>query len=624
MRFNQLAMRLDLPLFWASDDDSDGAPDPTEIRSLLFYPTVGRWVDERGAFTSEYEAAIERMRQEAHAAPPTDGRVALVLAELDHAAPTLVENDLRQMPAAHREFAGHMLRVGELIDALYSHQTGMDVLRPRAAEADIASRSLFRRNWGPHCKGSITETNQDCSALPGAPRQPVDVYPASMQTDDSFCRTLEARTDAGALLSPFTVVRERTTDEAQTELFAMPYPEAYSEMRAIATELRAAADAIQSDPQEAALVAYLQAAASSFESNDWGPADEAWAAMNARNSQWYVRVAPDETYWDPCSHKAGFHLTFARINRDSLVWQDRLTPLQGDMERALASLVPDVYQAREVSFHMPDFIDIVINSGDDRDPFGATIGQSLPNWGRVADEGRGRTVAMSNLYTDVDSQRTRRAQAASLLSSEAMALYSEHDESGLLSTILHEATHNLGPAHEYRVNGKTDDEAFGGGLASMLEELKAQSGALYFVEMLRRRGVLDEARAKRVYVNSIAWALGHISRGMYTPSGQRKAYSQLAAVQVGFLMDEGVVRWDPEARTADGEHQGAFSIDFDRFAGASEKLMQTVMRVKASGDREAAEALATRYVDGDTVPQSVIAERYRNFPQVTFVFALQH
>src|SRR5690606_16694047 len=121
---------------------------------------------------------------------------------------------------------------------------------------------------------------------------------------------------------------------------------------------------------------------------------------------------------------------------------------------------------------------------------------------------------------------------------------------------------------------------------------------------------------------SIAWTFGHISRGMYTPSGQRKAYSQLAAVQVGFLLDEGALRWDPEAMAADGEHRGAFTIDFERFPAAAQKLMERVMHIKAAGDRADAEALANRYVDGDTVPQPAIVERYRNFPQVTFVFAL--
>ena len=55
-----------------------------------------------------------------------------------------------------------------------------------------------------------------------------------------------------------------------------------------------------------------------------------------------------------------------------------------------------------MQFKLPDFIDVVLNAGDQRKPIGATIGQSLPNWGPVAAAG-GRTMAMTNLYTDPDS-----------------------------------------------------------------------------------------------------------------------------------------------------------------------------------------------------------------------------
>lgn len=617
-RFNQLALRLDLPLFWANDTDGDGAPDPDEVRALSFYGTAPAWV-EGGAFTPAFDEALARIRREHEAPMPSDARRALVITELDHAAPTLVETDLSSLPEAHRRFASHMLRVAALVDRLYARQVGMEAMQARLDASDPASASLFRRNWGPACRGSTTEAEAACSAIEGAPRQPVDVYPASVQgTDDSFCATLEARPDAQTLLDHFSVVRER-----EGALVAVPYHEAYAElMRPIAVELRAAADAM-TDPSESALVAYLRAAATSFETNDWAPADEAWSRMNARNSQWYVRVGPDETYWEPCSIHAGFHLTFARINQGSLVWQDRLTPLRADMESSLAALVPDAYAAREVSFTLPDFIDIVVNSGDDRDAFGATIGQSLPNWGPVSDDGRGRTVAMSNLYTDPDSQARRRAQAASLLVPEAMAVYSDAPTAGLLSTILHEAGHNLGPSHEYRVNGLTDDDAFGGSLASMLEELKAQSSALFFVELLRERGILTDAQAREVYLDSIVWAFGHVSRGMYTPTGQRKAYSQLAAVQLGILLDQGAISWDPAARAADGTHEGAFSIDFARLPAACRELMTTVMRIKATADRPAAEALATRYVDGDRVPHAAIVERYRVFPQASFVYSVR-
>ena len=79
-----------------------------------------------------------------------------------------------------------------------------------------------------------------------------------------------------------------------------------------------------------------------------------------------------------------------------------------------------------------------------------------------------------------------------------MKQYTGTPEPGLLGTILHEATHNLGPAHEYKVGGKTDREVFGGPLASMLEELKAQTGALFLVDFLRGKKLVtaDESRRR--------------------------------------------------------------------------------------------------------------------------------
>ena len=160
-------------------------------------------------------------------------------------------------------------------------------------------------------------------------------------------------------------------------------------------------------------------------------------------------------------------------------------------------------------------------------------------------------------------------------------------------------------------------------MASMLEELKAQSGALFFLSMLRERGVLDEQRVRETYLDSIVWAFGHISRGMYTPSGWRKAYSQLAAVQVGFLMDAGAITFSRDGESAGGD-RGAFHVDFDALPEAVEQMMTRVMQIKAAGDKEAAEALAARYVDGDTVPMALITERFRRQPRASFVFAVDY
>jgi hypothetical protein len=509
----------------------------------------------------------------------------------------------------------HVLAASNLIDDLYAKQIGAKGLEDKVPKDDPASASVFRRNWGPKCLQPLTEKNPACSAIPGAPKPVCDAYPAALQSDAGFCEKLEKMPNAKALLAPFVVVRERGASYEP-----VPYSVAYKpEMEAISKELKAAAE---SSTDGKALEKYLLAAAQAFLDNNWTPADEAWAKMSVTNSAWYLRIAPDETYWDPCNHKAGFHVTFARINKDSLVWQDKLVPVQQTMEKNLAALIGKPYAARKVTFHLPDFVDIAVNAGDDRKESGGTIGQSLPNWGPVANEGRGRTVAMSNLNSDPDSLKTRREGAESLLSKEAMAEYADSSRPGLLTTILHEATHNLGPAHEYKYKGKKDSEWFGGPLASMMEELKAQSGALYFVDFLKKQGIIDEELAKRTYVDSVVWAFGHISRGMYTDRGGRKAYSQLAAIQVGFLLDEGALAWDAKAQAANGKDAGAFTIQYDKLPGAIDKLMKTVGALKASGDKAGAEALAKKYVDGSVVPQGIITERLNRNPRATFVYAL--
>ena len=109
----------------------------------------------------------------------------------------------------------------------------------------------------------------------------------------------------------------------------------------------------------------------------------------------------------------------------------------------------------------------------------------------------------------------------------------------------------------------------------------------------------------------------------HTASGERKAYPSLAVIQLGFLMDHGALRWDPAATAANGKDTGAFTIVTDKLVPAIDEMIKVVGGIKARGDREAAEALLTRYVDGDLVPQAVIAERMLRAPKTSFVYAVE-
>lgn len=610
--FNRLAALEGLPLFWVADEDEDGEVSPDELAVLGVSDSGGAPYVKDGALTEQFETAyrtlVEARRREA------------VRRELNQGRPTIVHSDLTDISAAEKKFVGHVLDAASKIDALHLKQRGAAQFDDRLTALDAESRALFDRNMGPWCSAPKTESDPFCSALPDFPARTWDGYPADEGQDLAMCDRLSKRPDAASLLDPFTVVRREGGS-----LVAIPYHEAYAEeMGAIAADLRAAAKALEG-ADEAALQTYLRAAADAFETGDWFVADEAWAAMNATNSAWYLRIGPDEVYWDVCSEKAGFHVSFARIDRRSLEWQAKLNPLRTKMEESLAALIGKSYAPREVSFQMPDFIGIVINAGNSRAPMGATIGQSLPNWGPVATEGRGRTVVMTNLYTDPDSKRIGREKAADILSAESMKYYTDDELPGLLDIILHEACHNLGPHSDYRIAGKDPGEVFGGRLATVLEELKAQTGSLYYVELLRKEGIIDATMAKRLYTHALTWAFSHISRGMFTPSGGPKPYSQLAAVQVGYFVKAGALAWKTTTDAATGESIGRFEIDHERFPKAVDDLMKEVGRIKAEGDVAGAKALIDPFITGadkGLVHMPEITQRLLRYPKGSMVYSV--
>jgi hypothetical protein len=620
IEFNARVAEHFLPFFWREDANGDGVLQPDEFAVLWGWPDddASLWVDAAGAFTPRFLAAYATLQAPAAADAPR--RLQLVREELAQSAPTLVRTDLSKDSAAERAMVGHLMRAATLIERLYARQTGAFGLDAGIPKDDVASRSLFHRNQSPFCEAPKTENDPLCSAIEPKPAKRSGLYPADIQDTPGFCQRLEKAPNAAALRDHFSIVR---AGAKPGEFIAVPYSEAWKDdMTATAQALDAAADALGAT--EPALVAYLRAAAASFRSNDWEPANRAWKAMNANNSRWYLRVGPDEVYYDPCAWKAGFALQLARINPDSVEWQTRLQPFKAGMEQEMAKLAGAPYKARDVDFALPDFIDMVITAGDQRSASGATVGQSLPNWGPVAQAG-GRTVSMTNLYTDPDSNARRATQAAALFCKATDETYRPTGKESVLDSLLHEAAHNLGPSHDYAVAGRTAPVAFGGPLASTLEELKAQNSALWLTGYLVTKGVFTADEHRRILRDGITWAFGHISRGMYAADGTPRNYSQLAAIQVGSFLDAGALTWRDEETAANGQDKGCMTIDFEALPAAVTELHKQVLVIKARADRKPAEALKARYVDANDRYAGIkdtIATRYQRTPKATFVYSV--
>ena len=129
--------------------------------------------------------------------------------------------------------------------------------------------------------------------------------------------------------------------------------------------------------------------------------------------------------------------------------------------------------------------------------------------------------------------------------------------------------------------------------------------------------VNSSGKQEELLVNEIGPYKGTV---IYSGDGSSK---NVAAIQIGFLLDRGALTWDSKARAGNGKDVGALTIHRDKLVPAVSAMMQTVAGIKARGDRAAAEALSKRYVDGDVVPHAVIQERFLRFPKASFVYSLR-
>src|SRR5262249_12900539 len=193
--------------------------------------------------------------------------------------------------------------------------------------------------------------------------------------------------------------------------------------------------------------------------------------------------------------------------------------------------------------------------------------------------------------TDADSQAQLRTQMSSLFCPATNAKATTGGKESLITALLHEAAHNLGPAHEYKVNGKVDNVAFGGPLASTLEELKAQTSSMFLTQWLMGKGLFTPEEVDQIHLRDVAWGFGHISRGMYTADGTPRNYSQLAAIQLGSFVKAGAVVWKAGETAANGSDAGCLEIDFKKMPAAVQMLETTVLQIKATADKAAAEQL---------------------------------
>lgn len=608
---NALASQSGLPFVVV-----DKLADPAKLKAedLEFIdPTQKDAFVKDGQFTSKFESAYrelaELQRRQTVGLSLAEGRTITSVTDLSGVSP------------AEKAMIEHLLNAAMRIDVLYMKQTGAwqyNGENQKTNERDPSSKTFFKRNMGPWATAGRFASNPFANALPSFPKKRVGVYPSDVEVNEEFLKKLSA--DPKGLGHQWTVV-EKAKDGGLKPVFYHESGLFRRDMQAVARELDKAAAAIKCVDSEKALYTYLRDAARAFRNGDWDTADKSWAAMNMRNSKWALRVAPDETYWDPANTKAGFQFWLAKIDPKGAKLADGLAPYLQAMEDEISRLYP-LYKARKVIFEMPNTIEMVYRAGNHRPAMGATIGEKLPNFSNAVS----RMVVMTNYYGDPTSRQTAIEKAGIIFVDDIAQSYAPNKDVSTFDTLLHESTHGFGVNADVfnildPVTGeeKKDSEgrpilsktALGGANSQVIEELKAQTGSLYYTGWQLEKGLIDQQTANKLYLDAIFWAFGHISRGMGT-ADEPKAYSQLAAIQVRALLNAGAMTVE----------NGKFRLHYDKFHAVATALLTEVTRIQVTGDADAIQKMRDDIMPGaagnDAIQAKSVMDKFSKYATGSF------
>ena len=597
------------PFTWEIDANSNQRVDPNEV--IIRDGFKKKSYVKRNEFTEQFKSAyltlVEFKRRE------------VVERSLAEANDVRVPVDFSSVRPEEKEMIKHIMAASKLIDALYLEQTGaakllqqMESLKTMHPE----SYALFERNRGPWCEAPETASDPFCNAHPNFPKNEPGVYPEGLIIDEDFCASLE-----GDVASPMTIVK----DGADSIYQAIPYHVAYQGyVEAIAIELEAAAESIKNVEDEKLLNQYLLAAAESFRTDEWLPSDRLWVSMNGSNSKYALRIAPDESYWEPCQGKAGYELWFGRINTDAVEAAQKFDSIKYDLEDQIASLTP-YYDARDIELEVPSFVELALVTGDGDHPRGGMLGQALPNWTYK------ETGFRSNIFLGIgrnpEAREMLHKKASLLLDPDTMNYFSTDDFHGDMNVAGHELTHCLGPGLACAiVNPETGEpvlnedgtpmtikDKIGGRKALGLEEFKAETGNIFLIGYFLERGLITEEEAKQRYVRQLMWALKKIS-GLASSDNTMSTYTNIAAKQVNWLMDEGAI-WYID---------GKFHINFERYHEAITKLLALVLKAKTTGDESAINQLFESNEPGSPVYENIhvadTAQKTSGFPGMSYTY----
>jgi hypothetical protein len=469
------------------------------------------------------------------------------------------------LSARERQMVEKLVDASQLLDDIYWRQS------------DLAGLTLYKTTQDPvlkrllmimGCRWDLLAANAPFTGeMPMPPGH--ELYPHELTREQIEQYVQQHPEQKAALYNSYTVVERQNG-----KLVATPYHERYKQfLEPMARDLR---DAAALSP-DAAFAKFLRLRADALLSDDYYPSDLAW--LDLKDPRIDVIFAPYETYLDDLlgiktSYGASVLVRNEEESRKLAVYQQYVPAIQD-------ALPIDAAAKPSKHGHLTpmEVMDAPFRAGDLRHGYQA-VADNLPNDARIHQEKGTKKIFFKNF---MDARVTEVILPIAKLLMQPGQAAKASAEGYMASTLLHEISHELGPAFA-RQNGKQVDirEAIGPAYSG-LEEAKADVTGMFGLAWLVNHGALPKERLPEYYASYVAG----IFRTLRFGTGE--AHGRAEMMEFNYLAEHGALSLV----------NGRYAIDYARMPIALAQLCKELLQMEDTGDRRRAEAWFTKY---DQIP----------------------
>ena len=443
-----------------------------------------------------------------------------------------------------------------------------------ASSTSPRDRDLRRLLWIHGARFDLLDENRPFAGTGTMPPGRT-LYPPGLTRAEIEAYTRAHPEDKKAIYDERTIVVRRGD-----RLAAIPYHEAYKPFLDPASRALEEAAGFSDDP---AFARYLRLRAGALLSDDYYESDVAWVELE--NPKFDLILAPYETYLDDLlGVKTSYGAAVLVRDEKESARLDGFRKFVPALQDSLPLFPADRPSKRGRAAPM-EVMDSPFRSGDLRHGYQA-VADNLPNDPRLHQEKGSKRIFFKN-YMD--------ARVEHIIVPLARRLLGEKDarrataEGYLIGTLMHEISHDLGPAWARRDGKRVDIREAIGPAFSALEEAKADATGMSGLFWLVRRGALPETTLPEAYASYVA----DLFRTVRFGTGE--AHSRAEMMEFNYLFEQGAIRRDAS---------GKYAIEASRMPAALASLSSELLETEATGDRARAEAWFKKY---ETMPADLAA-----------------